>query len=79
MSVHDRPPLKIVGTVFLLLIAALLTLVFLQFRGDLSPKTTLTMISGRSGLVMDSGSKVTRNGVVIVSPTPPATASRWHR
>ena len=53
------------GTVFLVLIAALLTLVFLQFRGDLSPATTLTMISGRSGLVMDSGSKVTLNGVVI--------------
>jgi len=35
VRVHDRPPLKTVGTVFLVLIAALLTLVFLQFRGDL--------------------------------------------
>ena len=65
MSVHDRPPLKTVGLVSLILIAALLTMVFLQFRGDLTPTTTLTMISGRSGLVMDSGSKVTLNGVVI--------------
>jgi len=65
MSHHDRPPLKTVGTVFLILIAALLTLVFLQFRGDLSPVTTLTMVSGRAGLVMDSGSKVTLNGVVV--------------
>jgi len=65
VSVHDRPPLKTVGTVFLVLIAALLTLVFLQFRGDLSPTTTLTMLSARAGLVMDSGSKVTLNGVVI--------------
>ena len=54
-----------VGTVFLILIAALLTLVFLQFRGDLSSTTTLTMIAQRSGLVMDSGSKITLNGVVI--------------
>jgi len=40
MSVHDRPPLKIVGTVFLLLIAALLTLVFLQ-SGVTSPRKPL--------------------------------------
>jgi phospholipid/cholesterol/gamma-HCH transport system substrate-binding protein len=65
VSVHDRPPLKTVGLVSLVLIAGLLTLVFLQFRGDLSPVTTLTMLSGRAGLVMDSGSKVTYNGVVI--------------
>ena len=65
MSVHDRPPLKTVGAVFIVLIAGLLTLVILQFRGDLSPTTTLTMVSQRAGLVMDSGSKVTLNGVVV--------------
>ena len=38
---------------------------FLQFRGKFEPKTELTMMSERSGLVMDPGSKVTYNGVEI--------------
>ena len=58
-----RPPLKLAGVVFLVLAIALVTLVYLQFRGDLTPKTTLTMVSDRAGLVMDPGSKVTYNGV----------------
>ena len=45
--------------------AVVLALVFLQFRGDLSPKTHLTMVSPRAGLVMDPGSKVTYNGIEI--------------
>ncbi len=65
MKRRDRPPLKAAGVVFLALIMAVLTLVYLQFRGDLSPSTTLTMVSDRGGLVMDTGSKVTFNGVVI--------------
>lgn len=65
MKRRDRPPLKTAGVVFLVLIMAVLTLVYLQFRGDLSPSTTLTMVSDRGGLVMDTGSKVTFNGVVI--------------
>ncbi len=60
-----RPPLKLAGVVFLVLAIALVTLVYLQFRGDLTPKTTLTMVSDRAGLVMDPGSKVTYNGVEI--------------
>src|SRR6202041_2098204 len=36
-----------------------------QFRGDLTPKTKLTMVAARAGLVMDPGSKVTYNGVEI--------------
>ncbi|WP_059022147.1 MCE family protein [Mycobacterium sp. M26] len=65
MSFADRPPLKTVGLVTVLVCALVLTLIYLQFRGDLSPKTTLTMVANRSGLVMDPGSKVTYNGVVI--------------
>lgn len=38
---------------------------YAQFRGDLTPKTTLTMLAPRAGLVMDPGSKVTYNGVEI--------------
>ena len=61
----NRPPLKTAGLVTLAACAAVLTLIYLQFRGDLSPKATLTMVSDRAGLVMDAGSKVTYNGVVI--------------
>ncbi|GAY18843.1 Mce family protein Mce2A [Mycobacterium sp. shizuoka-1] len=51
--------------IFLLLALVLVTLIYLQFRGDLTPKTQLTMVSDRAGLVMDPGSKVTYNGVEI--------------
>ena len=40
-------------------------LIFLQFRGDLSDKEQLTLLSSRAGLVVDPGSKVTYNGVEI--------------
>ncbi|MCX2929752.1 MCE family protein [Mycobacterium sp. CVI_P3] len=65
VSRRRRPPLKTAGVLFLVLIVGVVTLIFLQFRGDLSPRTALTMVSDRAGLVMDAGSKVTYNGVVI--------------
>jgi phospholipid/cholesterol/gamma-HCH transport system substrate-binding protein len=40
-------------------------LLFLQFRGDLTRTTALTVVSPRAGLVVDPGSKVTYNGVEI--------------
>ncbi len=76
MSVHDRPPLKIAGVTFLVVLAAVCTLVYLQFRGDLTPKAPLTMVSDRAGLVMDAGSKVTYNGVVIGRVGKVASAER---
>ena len=51
--------------VFLLVAAVVLAFVWLQFRGELTPKTPLTMLAARAGLVMDPGSKVTYNGVEI--------------
>jgi phospholipid/cholesterol/gamma-HCH transport system substrate-binding protein len=45
--------------------ALVLALIYAQFRGDFTSKTRLTMLSSRSGLVMDKGSKVTYNGVSI--------------
>src|ERR1700729_4558302 len=45
--------------------ALLLALIYGQFRGDFTPKTKLTMLAARAGLVMDEGSKVTYNGVSI--------------
>ncbi|MCV7179304.1 MCE family protein [Mycolicibacterium sphagni] len=76
VSWRDRPPLKTAGLVFLVVIAAVVTLIFLQFRGDLTPSTALTMVSSRAGLVMDAGSKVTYNGVVIGRVTKVASAER---
>jgi phospholipid/cholesterol/gamma-HCH transport system substrate-binding protein len=54
--------LAIAVAVVLLVIFAL---VYAQFRGDFTPKTRLTMLASRAGLVMDPGSKVTYNGVEI--------------
>ena len=59
------PPYKTAAAVFLVVAAAVLAFVWLQFRGQLTPKTPLTMVAPRSGLVMDPGSKVTYNGVEI--------------
>ncbi|MGO9925892.1 MAG: MCE family protein, partial [Mycobacterium sp.] len=53
------------GVVMLLACALVLVLVYLQFRGDFTPKTELTMVASRAGLVMEPGSKVTYNGVEI--------------
>lgn len=60
-----RPPLKLAGLILLVILAIISTFVFLQFRGKLTPTKDLTLISSRSGLVMDPNSKVTYNGVEI--------------
>ena len=50
----------------MLVIAAVAAgLIVLQFRGDLTDKEQLTLLSSRAGLVVDPGSKVTYNGVEI--------------
>ena len=50
----------------MLLVGALvLVLVYIQFRGGFTPKTELTMVASRAGLVMEPGSEVTYNGVKI--------------
>ena len=71
-----RPPLKLAGAIFLVLAVVLVALIYLQFRGDLTQKTTLTMVSDRAGLVMDPGSKVTYNGVEIGRVAKVASADR---
>jgi phospholipid/cholesterol/gamma-HCH transport system substrate-binding protein len=45
--------------------AVVAAFIHLQFRGDLTDKTQLTLLSTRAGLVVDPGSKVTYNGVEI--------------
>jgi phospholipid/cholesterol/gamma-HCH transport system substrate-binding protein len=58
-------PDTVAGIGLLLACALLLGLIYAQFRGDFTPKTKLTMLAARAGLVMDDGSKVTYNGVSI--------------
>lgn len=53
------------GAVFLVVAAIAASLLYLQFRSELAPKSHLTMLSLRGGLVVDPGSKVTHNGVEI--------------
>ncbi|KAA1249080.1 MCE family protein [Mycobacterium simiae] len=65
MNKVSDPPYKIAGLALFLVGLLILALVYLQFRGDFTPKTKLTMYSERAGLVMDPGSKVTYNGVEI--------------
>lgn len=58
-------PYRVAGVVVFLIAALVLWLVYLQYKGDFTEKTKLTMLSDRAGLVMDPGSKVTYNGVQI--------------
>jgi phospholipid/cholesterol/gamma-HCH transport system substrate-binding protein len=59
------PPYKIAGVVLLVIVAVVVGLVWKQFRGGWAVPEKLTLISSRSGLSMDPGSKVTFNGVEI--------------
>ena len=59
------PPYKLAGSAMLVIAVVIVVLVYLQFRGDFLPRTQLTMISDRAGLSMNSGDKVTYNGVEI--------------
>lgn len=62
---QSRAKLYLEGLILLLVGALVLTLVYMQFRGDFTPKAELTMVASRAGLVMEPGSKVTYNGVAI--------------
>ncbi|CQD03922.1 virulence factor mce family protein [Mycobacterium lentiflavum] len=59
------PPYKLAGVGLLVVGVLVFVLIYGQFRGDFTPKTQLTMLASRAGLVMDPGSKVTYNGVEI--------------
>ncbi len=59
------PPIKTAFAVTAVILTAVVVVVYMQFRGDFTPKTRLTLISPRAGLVMDPGSKVTYNGVAV--------------
>jgi phospholipid/cholesterol/gamma-HCH transport system substrate-binding protein len=65
LNKSKTPPYKLAGLVLAVITALILGLTWLQFRGVFEPKTQLTVLSGRAGLAMDPGSKVTYNGVPI--------------
>lgn len=60
-----EPPYKSAGLVLMLIAAVTVTALWMQFRGDFTPRTQLTMVADRAGLSMYVGSKVTYNGVRI--------------
>ncbi len=65
VNAPKTPPYKVAGLVLLVVFAIVVALVWVQFRGGFSNPEKLTLISQRSGLSMDTGSKVTYNGVEI--------------
>jgi len=62
---RHRPPYKTAGAVLLVIVAAVASFIYLEFRGALSGTTQLTLLSPRAGLVVEPGAKVTYNGVEI--------------
>ena len=62
---RHRPPYKTAGAVSVVIAIVVATFIYLEFRGDLTDNTQLTLLSPRAGLVVEPGSKVTYNGVEI--------------
>jgi phospholipid/cholesterol/gamma-HCH transport system substrate-binding protein len=62
---RHRPPYKLAGAVVVVIATVFAVLLAKQYRGDFVDRTELDLISERSGLVVDPGSKVTLNGVEI--------------
>ena len=62
---RHRPPYKTAGAIFLVIVAAVATFIYQEFRGGFGDKTQLTLLSPRAGLVVEPGAKVTYNGVQI--------------
>lgn len=58
-------PNRLAGVALLVVCAVVVALTYGRFRGEFTPKVRLTMLSGRAGLLMDRGSKVTLNGASI--------------
>jgi phospholipid/cholesterol/gamma-HCH transport system substrate-binding protein len=60
-----NPPSKTAGLIVCVVVAVALAFIWFQFRGELTSKDQLVLISARAGLSMDPGAKVTYNGVQI--------------
>lgn len=69
-----RPPFKLAGAILTAIFILIFVFVVLQYRGALTPKIKVNMLAERSGLLMETGSRVTLNGVsvgrvIAVDPT----------
>ena len=62
---RHNPPYRAAGAVLVVITAIVAGLIYMQFRGDFTDKTELTLLSSRAGLVVEPGAKVTYNGVEI--------------
>lgn len=65
LNTQSRPPYKLAGLILLLIFTLIAVFVVFAYRGALTPKTKLTMMSGRAGLMLDPGSKVALNGLPV--------------
>jgi phospholipid/cholesterol/gamma-HCH transport system substrate-binding protein len=65
LNTRREPPYKVAGVILSLLTVFALVVVFWFFRGYNLDREKLTLMSGRAGLSMDPGAKVTYNGVEI--------------
>ena len=63
MNSYDDKPRKLFGLALIVVLVGITAVVYVQFRGGFSATTPLTVLSGRSGLVLDPGATVTYNGV----------------
>jgi phospholipid/cholesterol/gamma-HCH transport system substrate-binding protein len=73
---RHEPPYQVAGAVLLVIAVGLATVLALQYRGTFTSREQLTVVSPRSGLVVDPGSKVTLNGVEIGRVARIATVER---
>lgn len=64
-SHYSAPPLKTAGAFMALGLVAVVAFCLLQFRGTFREYVAYTVVSDRSGLVMDPGAKVKLHGVQI--------------
>ena len=72
------PAHRLAGGLALLLVIVIVATVYFQFRGDFLPKAPVTLMADRAGLSMDSGARVTYNGVRVgrvatITPVTDAT------
>src|SRR6202140_992520 len=65
LNTPRTPPYKLAGVVMLVIAVVIGARVYLQVRGDFLSRTQLTVMADRAGLSMNSGDKVTYNGVEI--------------
>lgn len=60
---RHRPPYRLAGAVLVAIVVLMGFLLAKQYRGDFVAQTEIRVLSGRAGLVVDSGSKDTNSSL----------------